>query len=360
MNEAPGHRAEPQTIVKPNYPRNCWWVATTSAHVGREPVALTLLEMPVVLYRKEDGSVAALDDRCPHRWAPLSSGKVVGDNIQCGYHGFTFGPQGECVRIPSQEQIPSRCRVKSYAVEERAPFIWIWMGDPELIQTGPPEHAQWPADPGFSSWSGETVAEGNYMLLKENVLDLTHFGYVHATSFKILDWVNPPTVSTTDETVTYRQEFIDCSLPPMFAEATGISSAKAVNRYNYGTYVSPALNVATLDIEDPNPEPGKRSTYQFKVIHVTTPESPTRFRYLWFAGFDIPDMDPQMLLKFQNITDIGFAEDKAIIEAVHRRIMLDPRHLDYPEIIVQTDQAAIQARRKLAAHLERDRLMVHK
>jgi len=93
---------------------------------------------------------------------------------------------------------------------------------------------------------------------------------------------------------------------------------------------------------------------------VTTPESPTRFRYLWFAGFDIPDMDPQMLLKFQNITDIGFAEDKAIIEAVHRRIMLDPRHLDYPEIIVQTDQAAIQARRKLAAHLERDRVMVHK
>lgn len=355
MNEAPGHRAGPQTIVKPNYPRNCWWVATTSAHVGREPVALTLLEMPVVLYRKEDGSVAALDDRCPHRWAPLSSGKVVGDNIQCGYHGFTFGPQGECVRIPSQEQIPSRCRVRSYAVEERAPFIWIWMGDPELIQGGPPEQAQWPADPRFSSWSGETVAEGNYMLLKENVLDLTHFGYMHATSFKILDWVSPPTVSTTDETVTYRQEFIDCSLPPMFAEATGISSAKAVNRYNYGTYVSPALNVATLDIEDPNPGAGKRSTYQFKVIHVTTPESPTRFRYLWFAGFDIPDMDPQMLLKFQNITDIGFAEDKAIIEAVHRRIMLDPRHLDYPEIIVQTDQAAIQARRKLAAHLERDR-----
>lgn len=354
MSDAIEPSAQAQPIVKPNYPRNCWWVAATSAEVEREPLAVTLLEMPVVLYRKEDGSIAALDDRCPHRWAPLSSGKVVGDNIQCGYHGFTFDPQGDCVRIPSQTQIPSRCQVKAYPVEERAPFVWIWMGDPKRIDNGPPEVAQWPADPGFSSWGGETIAHGNYMLLKENVLDLTHFGYVHATSFKILDWVNPPTVSTTEETVTYRQEFIECSLPPMFAEATGIDAAHPVNRYNYGTYVSPALNVATLDIEDPDPEPGRRAKYQFKVIHITTPQTPTRFRYLWCAGFDIPDMDPQMLRRFKDITDVGFAEDKAIIEAVHRRMTLDPRHLDYPEIIVQTDQAAIQARRKLAAHLQRD------
>jgi phenylpropionate dioxygenase-like ring-hydroxylating dioxygenase large terminal subunit len=347
-------RPEAHPIIKANYPRNCWWVATTSAQVAREPVALTILEMPVVLYRKENGSIAALDDRCPHRWAPLSSGQVVGDNIQCGYHGFTFNAQGDCVKIPSQSQIPSRCRVKSYPVEERAPVIWIWMGDPERIESGPPEQASWPADPAYSSWSGETVADGNYMLLKENVLDLTHFGYVHATSFKILDWVNPPTVSTTEDTVTYRQEFIDCTLPPMFSEATGISMTKQVNRYNYGTFVSPALNVAALDIEDLTAEEGKRSTFQFRVIHVTTPESPTRFRYLWFVGFDIPSMDPQMLLKFKNITDVGFAEDKSIIEAVHRRMTLDPRHLNYPEIIVSTDQAAIQARRKLAAYMERD------
>jgi vanillate O-demethylase monooxygenase subunit len=354
MSDTPETFANPQPIIKPNYPRNCWWVAATSAELGEQPLALTLLDMPVVLYRKQDGSVTALDDRCPHRWAPLSSGKVVGDNIQCGYHGFTFGPQGDCVSIPSQSQIPSRCRVKAYPVQELEPFIWIWMGDPERIDAGPPTQAQWPAQPGFSSWGGETTADGNYMLLKENVLDLTHFGYVHATSFKILDWVNPPTVSTTDDTVTYRQEFIDCCLPPMFAEATGISPTHQVNRYNYGSYISPALNVATLDIEDPEPQPRVRSKYQFKVIHVTTPQSATRFRYLWFAGFDIPDMDPQMLDRFKAITDVGFAEDKAIIEAVHRRMAYDPRHLDYPEIIVQTDQAAIQARRKLAAHLARD------
>lgn len=331
------------------------WVASTSVRVGREPLALIMLETHVVLYRKEDGSIVALEDRCPHRWAHLSSGKVVGDDIQCGYHGFTFNAEGSCVRIPSQPQIPSRCRVRSYPVVEQGPLVWVWMGDPELIESGPPEEASWPYDKQYSSWSGETLAEGNYMLLKENVLDLTHFGYVHATTFKILDWVNPPTVTTTEDRVTFRQEFIGCSLPPMFAEATGIGVEKKVNRYNYGSYISPALNVAALDIEDPEPGPGKRANFKFRIMHITTPETPTRFRYLWFGGFDIPHMSARTLDMCKTVTEIGFAEDKAIIEAVHRRIMEDPRHLDYPEIIVQTDQAAIQARRKLAAMLDREK-----
>jgi vanillate O-demethylase monooxygenase subunit len=345
-----------QNIVKPNYPRNGWWVATTSDQVGREPLGLWMLEMPVVLYRKEDGTVVALDDRCPHRWAPLSSGKIIGNTIQCGYHGFTFDETGSCVRIPSQQQVPSRCRVHAYPVIESAPLIWVWMGDPDRIDCDPPVvDTQWPADPGYSFWQGETLVDGNYMLLKENVLDLTHFGYVHATTFKILDWVDPPKVTTTDTTVTYRQEFIDCTLPPMFAEVTGIGMTRKVNRYNYGSYLSPAVNIAALDIEDPNPAPGARSAFRFRIMHITTPETPTRFRYLWFGGFDIPDMDPVLLEKCKSITEVGFAEDKAIIQAVHRNIMSDRRHLDYPEIIAQTDQAAIQARRKLAAALEKER-----
>jgi phenylpropionate dioxygenase-like ring-hydroxylating dioxygenase large terminal subunit len=354
MNIPVTERNTDGAIVKANYPRNCWWVATTSDKVGREPLALTMLEMPVVLYRKEDGSVVALDDRCPHRWAPLSSGKVVGDDIQCGYHGFTFNAEGSCVRIPSQSQIPSRCRVRAYTVIENAPLIWVWMGDPERIDSKPPQEASWPASPAFRHWHGETLAEGNYMLLKENVLDLTHFGYVHATTFKILDWVDPPTVTTSEDQVMYRQEFIDCTLPPMFAEVTGIGMQRKVNRYNYGAYVSPALNVAALDIEDPDAKPGQRRNFQFRIMHITTPETPTRFRYLWFGGFDIPDLSDELLEKCKTITEIGFAEDKAIIEAVHRRIMHDPRHLDYPEIIVKTDQAAIQARRMLAAQLAED------
>jgi len=346
----------PQAIVQPNYPYDCWWVATTCDKVGRTPLPLWMLERPVVLYRKADGQAVALDNRCPHRWAPLSSGKVVGDDIQCGYHGFTFDPSGACVRIPSQPQIPNLCRVHAYPVVERPPFVWVWMGDPAKIDGGPPSaDAEWPADPGYSSWSGETLVEGNYMLLKENVLDLTHFGYVHASTFKILDWVQAPEVATTDTTVTFRQEFIGCTLPWMFAEVTGIGTQKKVNRYNYGSYVSPALNVAALDIEDPQPGPGERDRFRFRVIHATTPISPTRFRYLWFGGFDIPDMAPALLDMCRTMTDTGFAEDKAIIEAVHRNIMEDQRHQAYPEIFAQTDRAASQARRKLAAQLQKER-----
>ncbi|WP_268788210.1 hypothetical protein [Pseudomonas taeanensis] len=115
------------------------------------------------------------------------------------------------------------------------------------------------------------------------------------------------------------------------------------------------MNVAALDIEDPSPVPGARSLFRFRVIHVTTSETPTRFRYMWFGGFDIPDMSPELLEHCKTLTDTGFAEDKAIIQAVHRNIVRDSRHQNYPEIIAQTDQAAIQARRKLSAQLARER-----
>src|ERR1700733_10105608 len=92
--------------VQPNYPLNQWWVAATSDEVGRTLLPRWLLDKPILLYRTESGSAVALDDRCPHRWAPLSSGYLAGDNVVCGYHGFEFGPTGQCVKIPTPASIP--------------------------------------------------------------------------------------------------------------------------------------------------------------------------------------------------------------------------------------------------------------
>ena len=73
-----------------NYPYNCWWVAALSSEVGRDLLGRWLLDTPVLLYRTEDGRAVAVENRCPHRAAPLSLGCLKGDNVQCGYHGFTF------------------------------------------------------------------------------------------------------------------------------------------------------------------------------------------------------------------------------------------------------------------------------
>ena len=85
--------------------RNQWYTAATSAELGDKPLARTICNEPLVIFRSGNGNVAVLTDRCPHRKAPLSSGEVVGNDIQCGYHGIRFAPDGACTRVPGNAQI---------------------------------------------------------------------------------------------------------------------------------------------------------------------------------------------------------------------------------------------------------------
>ena len=73
----------------------------------------------------------ALHDRCPHKSLPLSMGRLIDDNIQCGYHGMTFNPEGHCVRIPGQESIPRSAAVRTFPAQEKNDIVWIWMGPPD-------------------------------------------------------------------------------------------------------------------------------------------------------------------------------------------------------------------------------------
>ena len=103
------HKAGPYGgPIAQNYPRDQWWVAATADEVTRTPLQRWILDYPVVLYRKEDGGIVALDDRCPHRWAPLSKGWLEGDNIVCGYHGFRYGPTGAVSEFPRSQRCQRR------------------------------------------------------------------------------------------------------------------------------------------------------------------------------------------------------------------------------------------------------------
>src|ERR1700732_4873781 len=96
--------------MTPNYPFNCWYVAATSDEVGEGLLARRLLDRPVVLYRRSSGDVVAMEDRCVLRAYPLSEGRRDGDRVVCGYHGFSYGPAGCLVGVPSQENVPPRPR----------------------------------------------------------------------------------------------------------------------------------------------------------------------------------------------------------------------------------------------------------
>ncbi len=164
-------------------PRNQWYVIAFSKDVTRTPFRRSILGDPIVLYRTESGSPRALFDRCPHRGMRLSNGgAVIGDAIQCNYHGLQFGPDGRCVKVPSGGAVPQVMRVHSYPVVEIWDWIWIWPGDPAKADESliPDHHALGLTDPAFHAYSGLLLEmDANYLYAHENLVDATHITYLH-------------------------------------------------------------------------------------------------------------------------------------------------------------------------------------
>ena len=104
-----------------------WFVVATSARVASRPVAVTLLDRPIVLARMADGRVVAFDDRCPHRLVPLSDGRIVPAGLRCAYHGWTFDRTGRCVAMPGLA--PPECvpevRLRAMRTREADGLVWL-------------------------------------------------------------------------------------------------------------------------------------------------------------------------------------------------------------------------------------------
>ena len=112
------------------YPQNVWYCSALSTEISNTPLARMICDKPIVFYRGESGKVVALEDRCAHRQAPLSLGRVQGDDIECGYHGFVFDCAGACVHVPHQDTVPNSARIAAYPAVERWGYVWLWLDDP--------------------------------------------------------------------------------------------------------------------------------------------------------------------------------------------------------------------------------------
>ncbi|MEM9757248.1 MAG: aromatic ring-hydroxylating dioxygenase subunit alpha, partial [Pseudomonadota bacterium] len=162
--------------------RNAWYAAALTTEVGRTPLRRVILGTPIVLWRTEAGTPVALLDRCCHRHAPLSPGKLIGDTIECPYHGLRFDAGGACTFVPGQERIPRRASVAAYPIIERYGFLWLWPGTPEAADPGRLPHWPWAEATDWSSRVGYFPIGCNYMLSVDNLMDLSHIGYVHAST----------------------------------------------------------------------------------------------------------------------------------------------------------------------------------
>ncbi len=343
--------ARPRT----NYPLQHWWIAASGAEIGRERLlARRILDMSVLFYRRADGMVVALEDRCPHRGTPLSLGWLEGDHVVCGYHGLRFAEDGACVRIPTQEQIPRMACVRAYPVVENGPFVWIWTGDPAQADNNQVPVHPWLTDPLWVAAHGYIHVKANYMLLKENVLDLTHFAYVHRSTFEMDDdYGAPPQCTVEDGRVSFRQDFLDKPLPPFYGDACGLGR-KPVDRHDVGSSISPAEHVFTAHIVNHQPSAAQRAEYFVKFQHMTTPESPTSHHYWWVMARD-HGLGEGGRAWMQAVIEAGFAEDKVILEAIQARHDGHACPAQAIEISVAADRAGLMARRQAEALITRER-----
>ena len=162
--------------------RNQWYTAATSTELGAKPLARTICNEPMVIFRAQDGTVAVLTDRCPHRKAPLSLGEVVGNAIQCGYHGIRFAADGACTHVPGNVPIGRNFRARCFPAREIHGLIFVWLGEPSLADPALIPDFSENVKPGWTGVHGTLYVKGNYQLLIDNILDLTHVVFVHKTT----------------------------------------------------------------------------------------------------------------------------------------------------------------------------------
>lgn len=355
MNKAaeivPNGQRIPNGMLEDNYPRNMWWVAAHASEVTTKPIARWLLETPVVLYRMEDGTPAAMYDRCPHRWAPLSQGEVRGERIICPYHGMEFDAGGHCVKTPTQKMMPKTAQIPAFTVREAGAFIWIWMGDQDAIDCDPPE-VGYQTDPGWSFIHGYYEVKANWVLIRENVLDLTHIAFLHKNTFKQNDWITAPDSYLDGETVTYEQEFDLAPLSPLFCAGMGLPEDKPIKRKQVGRM--PALSISFSDwmVHDPAPEPGARADFIMRGCHIVTPGRRGETHYWWGSAFDVPTLSDDVKEKTKKSIVEAFDEDKYLLEAMQGQIKDDPRGMDYLEVTLGADGAGMFVRQILNKKLK--------
>lgn len=342
------------TGLERNWPLKSWWVAAHASEVTQHPILRWILEMPLVLYRTENGDPVALHNRCPHRWAPLHLGAVKGSAIVCPYHGMEFAPSGQCVNVPTQEKTPSAIRVRSFPVVERYGFIWLWTGDvdgadPALI----PSSLAFLDDPAWHMAWGYKSANGNFMQLKENVLDLTHFAFLHKDSLAIAGWDRPPEFESTDDYVGYRQLFDMAPLAPVYAVPAGKAVGKLANRDNWGRMASPGVNMGGVDMHDPEPEPNGLERFSLRIVHLTTPVSIGKTHYYWAMARD--HGEPFDVEQTRAMADVVFGEDLAIVEATQAMARCAIDQDGAAEFSVAADRPAIEGRRRVAAMVAAER-----
>jgi vanillate O-demethylase monooxygenase subunit len=267
------------------YLRDLWYCAALASEVTPAPMRRIICERPIVLFRTESGRVVALEDRCGHRQAPLSKGRVLGEEIQCMYHGYVFAATGACTHVPHQDAVPQTARITAYACEERWGFVWIWWGDPVDADSATIPALPWTQDPARRPVFFRFSARANFQLMADNLLDVSHTDFLHRASIGSqsgmkTDAARVHVSCTIDGDRVYCTRRVEGTL--LGAVATRwAGTVKPVTRTNTQMWEAPNVIHSVLVFEN---EDVRRTVH---MEHIMTPETPGSCHYFmdWTRDF---------------------------------------------------------------------------
>ena len=323
--------------------KNCWYVAAWDHElIDGTMLARTILGQKLLIYRGESGQVVALDDRCCHRGARLSMGRVEGDDVRCMYHGLKFDPSGKCIQIPGQERIPPKLGVRGYPIVEQDRLIWIWMGDPALADPAKIVDLPYMHDPQWKGIPAYLHYDANYLLIVDNLSDFAHLAFVHTNTLggseEYAFVTKPVAIERLDDGFRVERWHMNSDPPPFHRKVIPNKTDK-VDRRNIGHMHVPGI-FSLESLFAPAGAGAEKGNFEgareYRNCQFMTPEteSSTHFFWVYLNNFEGEDHNISRSLLASLIE--GFMEDKAIIEEQQKVLDEDP---DFRMIAVAADVA---------------------
>lgn len=326
--------------------QNAWYSAGWSADFGREALARKIIDNPIVLFRSEAGGLVALLDTCPHRFAALSLGKLVGSQIECPYHGLRFDEQGMCVHNPHGPIIPEGARVRRFPVAEYDGLVWVWMGrageaDESLITRFPVLNQS----DHFAYTRGLTMEMSlSYELITDNLMDLSHTAFIHADSLGS-DCLVPGQIDTRHEGDAIWSDRIgfNGSAPRAFWATGGCKQDDRVDYWTDIRWTAPANFYIYAGVTRPG-TPREQGS-EISSVQILTPASADQTYYFIKHFRDYERDDDAMTAVLEKAILDAFANEDEPMIASSTRNMAGRDFWQMKPVVLPCDAAAIRVRR---------------
>jgi phenylpropionate dioxygenase-like ring-hydroxylating dioxygenase large terminal subunit len=341
--------------------KNCWYVGAWDHElIDGKLLSRMLLNEHVLLYRGESGKVVAMNDRCPHRGALLSAGRLEGDSVRCMYHGIKYDGSGKCTQIPGQDMIPPKLRVRTYPVHEAGHLIWIWMGDPAKADIAQIVDFPYLRDPAWKGLPGYLHYDANYVLIVDNLSDLAHLAFVHVATLggsEEYAYVTKPAVIEKAER-GYRLErwHMNIDPPPFHKKVIANKHDKVDRRNTVNMYIPGIFYMETMfapagqGAEKGVMVPGTR---EYRNCQYMTPETDRTTHFFWSYLNNFEGDDTTISRSLLDSLIEGFMEDKAIIERQQQTLEEDPS-FEKQMLAIMADAPLVHFRRTLGKLIEQE------